>query len=219
MKKLYIVSFIILTSTSLVFFSCNDNVIGTKDMTIQISGSLISHAYITDFYRNTNFVNDNDFAAVAWISGTTGYIGRTLFKFNLSSIPSNATIKKAEFNLSYNDTPFHYSGPGHHQDSGSNASYFQRITQYWLDSIVTWGNQPTVTTNGQIILDSSISNYQNYKVDMTSAIDDMVKNPASNFGFLFRLKYESPLRVLGFSFGKSNQNIRPILNVTYSIPN
>jgi predicted small secreted protein len=217
--KLFFYSILLFAVLSFVFVSCKNTIVGTGDITVQISDSLIIHAYITDYYWNTNFKNDDDFAAVAWISGPTGYVGRTLFKFNLSSIPSNATIKKAIFLLNYNVEPFHYSGAGHHQDSGSNASYFQRITQNWLDSVVTWGNQPTVTTNGQIILDSSNSNYQNYSVDMTAAINDMVKNPASNFGFLFKLKYESPIRVLGFTFGSGNHNLKPVLNITFSNQN
>jgi hypothetical protein len=66
-------------------------------------------------------------------------------------------------------------------------------------------------------LDSSTSNFQNYSIDMTSAISDMVKNPSSNYGFLFRLKMESPIRVLGFSSGNANRNISPVLQVKYSV--
>ena len=128
----YIIAFFI----SISLFSCQENTLSdnpTKDVTVEISGSYLKYAYITDYYPNTNFKNDNDFAAVAWIADTTKYVGRTIFKFNLSLIPQNATIKNAQFLLSYDQIPFHYTGAGHHCDSGSNKSFFQRVTQNWID--------------------------------------------------------------------------------------
>jgi len=211
----------VLLFLSLTLTSCNNDSgsAGTSsDVNILISDSLIKHSYITNFYPGINFENDDDFAALAWIADTVSYIGRTLFICKLSVIPQNATVTNAQLLLSYDREPIHYTGAGHHQDSGSNACYMQRITQNWADSTVNWNTQPSVTTTNQISLDSSTSGFQNYSVDMTAVINDMVQNPSGNFGFLFRLKKESPLRVLGFSMGLRNPNLKPVLQVTYKIP-
>ena len=205
--------------TAIFIISCDDAGIltTTTNLTLRLSDSTGQDAYITDFYPNTNFKNDGDFAGIAWITTDTGYIGRTLFKFNLTDIPQNATVTSAKLLLTYNQAPTHYGSAGHHQDSGSNACYMQRILQGWDDDSVTWNNQPTVTAADQIILDASTTNFQNYSVTMTDAINDMVKNPNTNFGFLLRLQTESPLRVLGFSSGNTDTTLRPVLQVTYSI--
>lgn len=220
MKKAILLEIIIAAFFSFLISSCGgDNVVAPtdKDVTIQISDGNIHHAYITDFYPNTNFMSDDDFAALAWKKNDTPYVGRTLFKFNLTSIPPNATIKSATLLLNYDLQPIHYNGAGHHQEGGSNTSYMQRVTQSWGDSVVTWFTQPSVTANNQIVLDSSSSSFQNYSVDMTAAISDMYANPQSNFGFLFRLQTEVPYRVMGFSAGLTNRNLKPILQVTYTV--
>jgi len=206
--------------SSFIFISCGTDTPvtpTTTDVNIQINDSAIKHAYITNFFPNTKFRNDDDFAAVAWIADTVPYIGRTLFKFNLSAIPQNATVTSAVLLLNYDQEPIHYTGVGHHQNSGSNSSYMQRITQNWVDTSATWNNQPGITQTNQISIDSSSSEFQNYSIDLTSAVNDMVQNPSLNYGFLFRLKKETPLRVLGFSWGIRNSSLKPILQVTYRI--
>lgn len=204
-----------------VLLSCETavNVIPT-DTTKILNDTSLLHAYITDYYPNTNFKNDGDFSALGWKDGLgVGYIGRTIFKIDLSYIPQSATVTSAQLYLNYNPTPIHYSGVGHNKDSGSNACSMQRITQNWKYDSVTWNNQPTVRTSNPIILDSSSNKFQNYVVDMTAEINDMVKNPTTNFGFLLRLQIESPIRVLGFASGGSSIiSHRPVLKITYKMP-
>ncbi len=205
--------------TAIFIISCDDAGIltTTTNLTIRLSDSTSQDAYITDFYPNTNFKNDGDFGGIAWITNDTAYVGRTLFKFNLTDIPQNATVTSAKLLLTYNQAPTHYGSAGHHRDSGSNACYMQRVVQQWNDDSVTWNNQPPVTAADQIILEASTSNFQNYSVTLTDAINDMVQNPSSNHGFLFRLQTESPIRVLGFSSGNTDTTLRPVLQVTYSV--
>jgi hypothetical protein len=85
----------------------------TIDLTIQLDEKSLLNAYITDFYPTTNFRNDGDFAAVTWKTSTdTIYIGRSLFKIDLSVIPKNVTITSAQLYLNHNSTPVHYGGSG-----------------------------------------------------------------------------------------------------------
>ena len=207
---------------AITFISCSQTSVTNppNNVSMRLNDTTLSNAYITDYYPNTNFKNDGDFAAIAWQdSARVGYIGRTIFKIDLSFIPQNATVTSAQLLLTFDRSPIHYGGPGHNQDSGSNACYMQRITQSWRVDSVNWNNQPAVTTSNQIILNASTSNNEDYTVDMTAAISDMVANPTTNFGFLLRLQTESPIRALGFSSGStSNINDRPVLQVTYTTP-
>jgi hypothetical protein len=191
----------------------------TIDLTIQLDEKSLLNAYITDFYPTTNFRNDGDFAAVTWKTSTdTIYIGRSLFKIDLSVIPKNVTITSAQLYLNHNSTPVHYGGSGHHKDGGSNACYIQRITQKWDTDSVTWSNQPDVSSENVIILNSSTSDDQNYIVDITAVLNDMLMNPSNNFGFMLRLQTESPIVALGFSSGScANYNERPILQISYTM--
>jgi len=191
----------------------------TIDLTIQLDEKSLLNAYITDFYPTTNFKNDVDFAAVAWkTSSDSNYVGRTLFRIDLSVIPKNINIISAQLYLNHNSTPVHYSGEGHHKDGGSNTCYLQRITQAWNVDSVNWTNQPEVSTDNQIMLNSSTMNNQNYTVDITAVLNDMLKNPSKNFGFMMRLQTEFPIRALGFaSSGTSNYSERPILQISYTL--
>lgn len=211
---------------AIILSSCMDSLVnptytsGAPEITLLLNEKTLLNAYITDFYPNTNFKNDCDFSALAFNdSSHTGYIGRTIFKIDLSLIPQNATVTSAQLLLNYNPTPLHYTGAGHHNDSGSNACYMQRITQRWKVDSVSWNNQPTVTTINQISLSASTWRFQNYVVDMTAEINDMVKNPSNDFGFLLKLQTESPIRGLGFTSGSClNDNIRPVLRLSYVTP-
>lgn len=217
MHKPVLYSIIIAGFLAIFVMSCDDAgiTVKTENLTIILSDSTGQDAYITDFYPNTNFKNDGDFGGIAWMTNDTGYIGRTLFRFDLSGIPQNAAVTNAKLLLTYNQAPTHYGSAGHHQDSGSNACYLQRILQQWEDSSVTWNSQPQVTAADQVMVEASTSNFQNYSIDVTAAVNDMVKNPNSNFGFLFRLQAESPVRVLGFSSGNTDSTLRPVLEITY----
>jgi hypothetical protein len=205
-----------------ILFSQNNSGAAYKanDLTIHLNDTMLICAYITDYYPDINFKDDADFAGVAWsdVSGKN-YIGRTIFKMDLSFIPKNATVTNAQLILNYNTSPVHYSGPGHHKDGGSNACFIQRITQKWNADSVTWNNQPETTTENQIILNESNSDYQDYTIDMTAAINDMMKNPSNNFGFMLRLQTESPIRALGFaSSDYFNIDKRPVLQISYTTP-
>ena len=212
--------FVMFFGTMLI--SCSQTTVTNppKNVSLQLNDTTLSNAYITDYYPNTNFKNDGDFAAIAWLdSSHIGYIGRTIFNIDLSFIPQNATVTSAQLILNYDRFPIHYGGPGHNKDSGSNACYMQRITQSWRVDSVNWSNQPATTTSEQISLNASTSFDENYTVDMTTVIGDMVTYPSSNFGFILRLQIESPIRALAFSSGStSNLSYRPVLQVTYTTP-
>lgn len=165
-------------------------------------------------YDNKNFGTKKDLNAIAWTnSGNLSKI-RSLIQFNLSSIPVNATVTDARLSLYHNNT----SSEGPH--SGGNASYLQRVTAAWVESTVTWNNQPPTTSSGQVTLSSSVSSTQDYvDINVTALVQDMVSNPATNFGFMLRLQTETIYKKLILaSSDHITPALRPKLVVTYITP-
>ena len=160
MKKLSLL-LIIFTGFLIGITSCDDAGVTTAPpitLSLRLNDSSGTNAYITDLSPTVNFKKDPDFAGVAW-KDSRNYkcVGRTLFKFYLSSIPATATVNSATLYLYYNPAPVHSGGTGHNSDSGSNAGYLEKVTAPWDDSTVTWVNQPTTTAQNHVILAQSTS--------------------------------------------------------------
>jgi len=152
--------------------------------------------------------------AAAWtIGGVTIYV-RGLFKFDLSSIPSNATILTAKLSLYSNPTPL--NGDLIHANSGTNNSMFiRRITSYWDPPQTYWSNQPTVTSTDQV----SIPHTNQSSLDL---IDIDVKNlvvamrSSANYGFMISLQNEVIYNIRDFcSSTYPDASKHPKLVVTY----
>ena len=141
--------------------------------------------------------------------------GWGLMQFDLTSIPVGSEIISAELNLiAFGDDFSSFINSGH---QGSNACWLSRIIESWEESIVTWNTKPDITEIGQIELPASTDPYQNYTVDMTSFVQEMVDYPISNFGVALQLQNESPTRGLMFkSSDVPEEDQWPELTVTYS---
>lgn len=168
-------------------------------------------------YSTRNFGNIGDLCAVSWTNNGNSSKIRGLIQFDLSSIPTGSTINDARLSLYYN--PNTDEGT-HFKYFGNNSALLQRITQNWNESTVTWNNQPTTTTQNQVVIPSSTSSTQDYpNINVTNLIRDMVNNPSTSFGMMLKLQYESHFRKLIFASGDySVASKRPKLTVTYTPP-
>ncbi len=168
-------------------------------------------------YSTRNFGNISDLCAVSWTNNGSSSKIRGLIQFDLSSIPAGSTINDARLSLYYN--PNTDEGT-HFKYFGNNSALLQRITQNWNESTVTWNNQPATTTQNQVVIPSSTSSTQDYpNINVTNLIRDMVNNPATSFGMMLKLQYESHFRKLIFASGDySVASKRPKLTVTYTSP-
>jgi len=164
----------------------------------------------------------------AWTYNSIGCsqgVRRSLLQFNeLSTIPQNAVIVSAELKLygvsssgTYGNSIF----PGSpYSDQGSNQSSILRVTSEWDEQIVTWNNQPTVSTGNKITIPQTTSrwnwNFTDSSDNLVAMIQDMVTNPETNFGFMFKLDTERYYRGVIFAAGNhSNSALWPELIVTY----
>jgi len=233
MKKFYILLFAIVSYS---------NVFGQTQTTVTFKpGPDIGHdAYIwttgncmpngdTQLPANRNFGNDPRIQSVAWTWSALGcFTGaiRSLLKFDeLSTIPANAEIISAELKLYGVPSSTGWIGnscyPGSPYTSNCpNRTFIQRVTSAWEEQTVTWNTQPTTTTVNQITIPQTTSqynwNFTDNSANLVAMIQEMVANPASNFGFMIKLETENHYRSLMFaSSNYSNSALWPELTVTY----
>ena len=185
--------------------------------TIQPNATSGKDAFISDNVPTSGQGNSTEFDAAAWtISGTPLKI-RGLIDFDLSSIPSGATVQSAVLTLYNNPNSQNGNANGQHvHSSGSNAAYLQRITSPWIEN-VSWNNQPATTTLNQVTLPQDSDPFQNYIVDVKLLIQDIIANPSQGYGLMLQLQNESPYRLLAFaSSDHPNANLHPKLEVCYT---
>lgn len=181
--------------------------ISGKDAIIQISDNLANNG-------STNFGSDAALKASRTSSGGLWYKTRGLIQFDLSSIPKNAIITSATLTL---------SGTNHSTVGQSNVSTLQRITGDWNENTVTWNNQPATTATSLITIAATTSSTQVFNADVKNQVQDMVRNPALNFGWLFKLNGEGTTLTSELYFASSDYTTditkRPKLVVTYLVLN
>jgi hypothetical protein len=175
------------------------------------------------YHDNFNSANTNYNSAIhcSPVSqpGSQGGVNKSrgLMKFDLSSIPSDATVLGAFLTLSASG-PTDGSGAVTSIGSiGQNSSKVLRITSTWNDATVTWNTQPTTTTLNAVPLPQSTYSMQNYlNINVTALVQNMVADPANSFGFMLKLDNETPTRGLCFFGGLAPEPDKvPTLVVVY----
>jgi hypothetical protein len=124
----------------------------------------------------------------AWTGNGDPWTLRGLFKFDLSTIPSTATIDSAALYLYSDSTPITANLIDANFGT-ANSFAIQQVTSDWSPSTVTWSNQPSVSTTNSIIIPTTSQSFLDLRTDVTSMITSMVKNN-TNYGFLLQLQTE-----------------------------
>ncbi|HKO82238.1 MAG TPA: DNRLRE domain-containing protein, partial [Chitinophagaceae bacterium] len=137
-------------------------------------------------------------------------------KFDLSSIPSNATIISANLYL-YSYPPPTLNGNFSEANVGSNNTLFvQQVVANWSPSSVNWANQPATTTTNQVNAPSTTQSMLDLNLDVKNMVASMVSTNA-NYGFMLKLenevKYTS--RLLVSSYNTTYAAKHPKLVVVY----
>lgn len=143
---------------------------------------------------------------------------RGILQFDLSSIPSNATIVSANLTL-YATGYINATLPGHF---GNNSATISRVTSSWSENSVTWNTAPSITTQNQVTLSQSSSATQDYTSNVSAMVQDMITNPGSSFGFFLQLVTENPSSSAALCFHSSdgpNAAKWPKLEITYTVSN
>ena len=174
-------------------------------------------AFISSNVLDAGQGNSTEFDASAWTIFGSPFTIRSLIDFDLSSLPLGATIQSAQLTLYNNpDAQNGYANGQHVHESGSNEAVLQRIISPWTED-VAWSNQPLTSSQNEVTLVQDTNSYQNYILDVTNLLQDIIDNPSSSFGFLLKLKTETPYRFLAFaSSDHPNESIHPKLEICYS---
>ncbi len=165
--------------------------------------------------RTVNYGTNAQFLANAWTFGGTPGRVRSVIEFDLHSIPPGSVITSASFTLYAWGLP---TGSGPHSTlSGSNEAWLRRVTSPWDENTVTWNTQPATTTVDQVSVPASVSPTEDYTIDVTTLVQDIVNDPANSFGFELLLKTEAYYRRLNFcSSDNTNPLLRPRLEVHFT---
>lgn len=174
-------------------------------------------AFVWEVYENGNFGASEEFTIMAWTANSTPILRRCFIDFNFSAIPSNATINSATLVL-FNDSTSSSTNGEHSQASGANEIIIQRVVDPWNEMEVTWDNQPGVSNQHEILVPPNTSPHQDYSIDVTPLIRDIVKYPESSFGFRLKLLTEEVYRSVIFaSSNHIDTSLHPEIKVCWSI--
>ncbi|MBK8035789.1 MAG: DNRLRE domain-containing protein [Verrucomicrobiaceae bacterium] len=157
-------------------------------------------------------------ANVAWVARTPSYRDRVMLRFDLSSIPSNATITSAVMTLNRK------SGAG-----GSTAITAHRLTQAWAETTSSWNNRSTGTPwstpggDGDYDATAAATTTVNangaHNWNITSLAQSWVNGTNANHGMLMRLQNEASSGEHEFyTREEATASRRPTLSITYTIP-
>jgi hypothetical protein len=116
------------------------------------------------------------------------YLIRGLIRFDLSSVPSTATIDSARLVLCLNPTPGPGVGDGIHSTSGQNLNLVMgRVTGNWAADTTNFLNLPPATGAAPIL--PGTPPYTTWIFDVTSMVSSMVSTN-TNYGFLMKMPAE-----------------------------
>ncbi len=157
-----------------------------------------------------------DIPVAAWTVNSIPITIRELIKFDLSSIPANATIISANLYL------YSYPAPtlnGNFVDANygtNNTLLVQQVTANWSAATVKWSNQPATTTTNQVIVASTTQSQLDLNLDVKKMIASMVSSSA-NYGFMLKLQNENiyTSRLFVSSYNTAHATKHPKLVVVY----
>ena len=206
--------YLFFTCFFLLVFTINSQTI----LTLQPNGNFGKDAFISSNVLDAGQGNSTEFDASAWTIFGSPFTIRSLIDFDLSSLPMGATIQSAQLTLYNNPNAQNgYANGQHVHVSGSNDAVLQRIISPWTED-VAWSNQPATTSQNEVTLAQDTDPNQDYILDVTNLLQDIMANPSSSFGFLLKLSTEAPYRFLAFaSSDHPNSAIHPKLEITYTL--
>ncbi|OQP57970.1 DNRLRE domain-containing protein [Niastella populi] len=195
----------------------------TNSKSLIVRGDRVSGKFKQLFLdSNAPFASDTtqpELGAAAWTCNAGGYPicdFRSLFRYELSSLPTHTRITSAKLHLyaKTNNINGVYGSPTY---GSNNTGLLQEVTAPWTVGGTGWNNQPATTTARQKQLTQSSSTAQNYVVDITDFVQTWVKHPEQNNGMLLRLQSEQYYNSLIFNSGQAPDSLKPRLEICYQI--
>jgi len=124
--------------------------------------------------------------AETWTINSIVVYGRSLFKFNLSPIPSGTTVTSATLHL-FSDTIPDNGDLIHANYGPTNDFWIQRVSGSWNQS-TNFNTLPNLDSAGAAHIPQTDSSFANETVDVTTMVNNMLIN--GNYGFEMHLNTE-----------------------------
>ncbi len=154
-----------------------------------------------------------------WTVSGNYVVTRGLLRFDLSSIPATAVIVNAQLSLYSDSVPS--NGDLVHANYGLGDSMaIRQVTSSWTGSSVNWTNQPTVTSDNEVLIPATaLSSLNLPSINVTPIVSNMVSNN-SNYGFEMVLQDElAPYICRIFCSSKYSDAARhPSITIQYYVP-
>ena len=211
MKKflLSLISFSLVLTLSAQSSSNNRNTV----VSLQPDASIGKDAMVWSNGPSSNYGSVGYLVSYTWTNSGALGLKRVYLLFDLSSIPSNAIIDSAYLELYFAHNP----SEGFSTHSGTTNSYVRRVTMAWNENTINWSNQPSSTSTNQVNVPAHSSPIQDYKINVTSLVTDMMNPANGNYGFMLRMQDElNTYRGLQFASSDfTDASKRPKLTISY----
>ena len=157
--------------------------------------------------------HDIDLDANAWTSGGTPFYIRGAFKFDLTTIPVNATIISAK--LSLYSIPLPINGDRVNANTGADNSFYIRRNSTTWSQTSTWQTQPGADVANQLLIPHTNQRFLDLvDVEVKNMVASMLTN--GNYGFQINLQNETIYTARQFCSSKySDAAKHPKLVVVY----
>ena len=185
-------------------------------LSLQPANNPLEFQILTYNGQDVGVTDRPDIPVCAWTINSIPITVRELIKFDLSSIPANATIVSANLYL------YSYPAPtvnGNFVDANygtNNTLFVQQVVSNWSPTTVKWSNQPATTTTNQVIAASTTQSQLDLNLDVKNMVASMVSSSA-NYGFMLKLQNENiyTSRIFVSSYNTTHTTKYPKLVVVY----
>jgi gliding motility-associated-like protein len=180
MKRL--VFLLVLTFLTKLSLSQTDSIVFRPD---SISGK---DAMVWSINPNTNYGDKAQGTITAWTYLGTYSVKRLYLQFCLDGINPNLVIDSAIICLFNNPTSPSHNG----EHYGENQFVIQSVTSAWDEHLITFNNQPTTTSNNQILVPKTNYEFQNFRIRIDDLTRDLIRG--ENYGFYLKIENEQTYR-------------------------
>lgn len=192
---------------------------GSIDTIVIKPGPEGKDAIVSSYYPEENYGSGLSLNAMISNIDRIPYVERAYIDFDLSVIPSGASILNAEIRL-YADTVLKTGGYTGHSTTnssyGTNEWVLETVTSPWEENTISWFNIPETDVSSIIECAPATSFSQSYSINVTAQIANQFRYRGSAFGFLIKLKDEKESRKISFcSSDYAYPALRPELIVVY----
>lgn len=186
---------------------------GIQTLTLQPANNV--NEFQLAYYLTSHFSTGlAEIPVEAWTKNNDPFIVRQIIKFDLGTIPANATIISAQLYLYSHPNPV--NGDRNANSGSANAFFVRQITSNWTSTSVSWTNEPTVTSANEVYVPSTTEKNLDLNLNVKGQIASMVANNAK-YGFYLKLENEVTYnaRIFVGSYNTIYTDKRPKLVITY----